>query len=257
VSLVYERVHDNLQRLDLRSIHEALDGHLERSQDKSFMDVLDALLADEVETRRVRAVETRMRTAGFPVAKTLDTYDFTFQPAIDRKAVEDLRALRWVHNAENILLLGPPGVGKSHLAIGLAVEAVRAGASAYYTTAASMVAQLKQATRRDGLEARLRRYVRPRVLVMDEIGYLPMDAEAAHLFFQVVTKRYEQGATIYTSNKAFSEWGEVLGGDAVLASAVLDRLLHHCTVLNIKGESYRLRNRRRLGAKAPENEGGR
>ncbi|MFA5862636.1 MAG: IS21-like element helper ATPase IstB [Candidatus Thermoplasmatota archaeon] len=245
--MAYERVHENLRNLKLGTLDEILDNRLNANhvQDKSFLDVLDELLEEEVQTRRANSIETRTRLSGIPTRKTLDDFDYAQQPSIDQTVISELRTLRFLHNAENVLFLGPAGVGKTHLATGLAMEAMRAGFSAYWTTMPGFIDQVQRAAKRDMLHAKLKTYTKPKLLVIDEIGYLRLDRESANAFFHVVTERYEKGSTIFTSNKSFADWGEILG-DAVLASAVLDRILHHSSVVNIKGDSYRLKNRRRL-----------
>lgn len=246
--LVYQRVHERLQQLRLLTLERVLDNTLDASNagDKSFLDLLDELLDHEVAARRQSSFDARLRLSALPARKTLDEFDYGFQPGLDPKIVQELRTMRFVHNAENVLFLGPPGVGKTHLAIGLALEALKAGFQAYYTSLPSLLDRLKRAQRRDQLQATMRVMVNPKVLVLDEIGYQSVDRESATLFFDLITKRYENSSTIFTSNKSFGEWGEVFG-DSVLATAILDRILHHCTVVNIRGDSYRLKNRRRTG----------
>ena len=250
--LVYERLHRNLESLKLNTIESIVDNHLELAakEDKPAVEVLDHLLEEEVKVRNASAMETRLKLAGFPVRKTLEEFDLSFQPSIDPSVIEELRTLRFVHNAECVCFLGPPGVGKTHLAIGLGIEAIRHGFSVHYTTAATLLDKLKKAEQRDGLDRKLKTFGKYKLLVIDEIGYLPMKREGAHLFFQLVSRRYEKAATIFTSNKPYSEWGEVMG-DPVIAAATLDRILHHSTTVNIKGESFRLRARQRAGKPAP------
>ena len=245
---IYERVHENLSWLKMSTAESILDMAVEHSvkENKSFLETLDRLLAEEVNHRRSSSIETRTKLANFPARKFLDDFDLGFQPSIDRKVLDDLRTMRFMANGDNVILLGPPGVGKTHIAIGLGIEAIKAGYSAYYLNSASMISKLKAAAQRGTLERALKNLCRPKLLIEDEIGYLPMDREAANLFFQLVSRRYEKGSTIYTSNKSYGEWGEVLG-DNVIASAVLDRILHHSITMNIRGESYRLQYRRKAG----------
>ena len=244
-SMAYDRVHSNLAALKLTTVESIVDSYLESalSEGRSFIEVLDYLMAQETGARKASSIEHRLRLSGIPSRKSLDDFDFAFQPSIDKNVISDLRTLRFVHNCENVVLVGPSGVGKTHIAIGLAIDAINGGFGAYFTTAHAMIEKLKTASNKDRLDHCLAAYTRPRLLVVDEIGYLPLDRKAANLFFQVVSQRYERNPTVFTSNKAFGEWGEVLS-DSVLAGAVLDRILHHSTVVNIRGESYRLKKRR-------------
>lgn len=249
---IYEQVHDNLLQLKMYTAESIVDSILELSVSKQIptMEVIHELLHEEVKARRTSAIETKTRLARFPVKKKLDDFDFAFQPSIDRRVIDDLRCLRFVSNLENVVFLGPPGVGKTHLSIGLGIEAINAGYSVYYITASSMIEKLKQANSRGGLDRKLKTLGKYKLLIVDEIGYLPMDREGAHLFFQLVSKRYERGSTIFTSNKTYSQWGEILG-DSVIASAILDRILHHSITVNVKGDSYRLKSRKQAGLKFP------
>lgn len=246
------RIHENLIKLRMFSAESVIDSQLEQAvaRDISMVEVIDMILDQEVKSRRASAIDARLCLSGLPVKKTMEEFDLAFQPSIDRSVFDDLRTLRFVHNQENVIFLGPPGVGKTHLAIGLGVAAIEAGFSVYYVTASTMVEKLKRANHRGSLDRALKTFGKFKVLIVDEIGYLPMDKEGSHLFFQLVSRRYEKGVTIFTSNKSYSEWGEVLG-DNVIASAVLDRVLHHSITVNIKGESYRLRMRRKAGLAFP------
>jgi len=184
--------------------------------------------------------------AGLPTPKTLGQFDFAFQPSVDERQVRELATLRFVSDASNVILLGPPGVGKTHLALGLAVEAIAGGHSVSFVTAHELVTSLGQAAREGKLEVKLRRYLKPKVLVVDEVGYLPLDTVGATIFFQLVSARYERGSIILTSNKSYADWGQVFGENTI-ATAILDRLLHHSTTVNIRGDSYRLKERRKAG----------
>jgi len=249
-NFTYERLHNNLAHLKLDTIEAILDNYLELAarDDKTTMEVLDYLLEQERKHRDAAAIDRRMKSAVFPVKKTLEEFNFDFQPSIERSVIEDLATLRFIHNAENLVLLGPPGVGKSHIAVALGIKAVKAGFSAYFVNASNLIERLKKANREGVLEKKIKDFMRYNLLIIDEMGYLPFDEEGAHCFFQLISKRYEKSSIIFTSNKSYGEWGEIFK-DHVIAVALLDRILHHSTTINIKGESYRLKERKRQGIK--------
>ena len=237
-----DRIRASLVGLRMPRALEALDHTVRRIErgELTALEALDGLLAEEHATRENRRVGVALKTARLAPPKTLEGFDFSFQPSLDRGRVLALAQLDFVARAEVVHFLGPPGTGKSHLATALGVAAVRAGRSVYRATLAEIVEALGRAEREGRLAERLRSYARPALLIVDEIGYLPITAGGANLFFQLVNARYERGAMILTSNRGFAEWGEVFG-DPVVATALLDRLLHHAVVVQIEGASYRLR----------------
>ncbi len=234
--LTYERLQDNLKRLKLVRAAEVLDNVASRSEDGkvSYLSFLDHLLEEEVAAKEKRRIQTAMKIAGLPFAKTIEEYDFSFHPHLDKKAVMDLFDLAFLPKHENVIFLGPPGVGKTHLAISLAIKACSHGFKVYFTTMNTLIGKLKET------QSKGKAYLSASLVIVDEAGYLPVDSREAYLFFQFISYRYEKSSTIITSNKSFSDWQELFG-DAVIASAILDRLLHHCRVVNIKGHSYRLK----------------
>ena len=234
-----------------------------RNGQLTYAEVLAQLLGLEVSGRRERHLTTKSRMANLPFLRTLEQFDFSFQRSIDERQVKELANLAFVSEVTNILLLGPPGVGKTHLAVALALTAIEHGQGAYFVRAYDLMEDLRKARAEHNLDRRMRVYLAPKALVVDEFGIWPYDRESATAFFTLVSARYERGSIILTSNKGFGEWGDLLG-DTVIASAVLDRLLHHSHVLNIRGDSYRLREKRQAGLfpslqhlrPAPEETGG-
>ena len=237
-----DRVRQSLVGLKMPRALEALD-HVVRQIERgetSALEAIDTLLAEELTLREGSRIKAALRMARLTTVKTLQSYDFSFQPSLDRNRILALAQLDFIRRHEVLHLLGPPGTGKSHLAVALGVEAVRAGLSVYFSPLADIVASLARAEREGTLRERIRFLCRASLLIVDEIGYLPVGAGAGNLFFQLVNARYERGAMILTSNRGFAEWGEVFG-DQVVATALLDRLLHHAVVVQIEGASYRLR----------------
>jgi len=243
--VMFERIKENLEVLKMKNTLEILPNYLERAvkDELNIIEVLDHIFTEEAKGKQQRAYENQVRMSAIPMKKTLEDFDFSFQPSIDRRQIDELATLRFMENAENIVFLGPPGVGKTHLATALGIVVARARFSTYYVSCHNLIEQLKRSHFENRLHEKMKWFARYKLLIIDEIGYLPMDIQGANLFFQLIAKRYEKASTIFTSNKPFSQWNEVFS-DVTIASAILDRVLHHSTVINIKGESYRLKERK-------------
>lgn len=237
------RLIQNLEKLKLEKIQSYLPNYLDSvsGEDITLSDALLHLTDKEIEFRDERASRVQVSVSGFPFVKTLDEFDFDYQPSINRKQLYDLAELRFMNKSENILFYGSSGVGKTHLAIALGVAATRKRQLTYFITCHDLIQKLNKAHSENRLETKLKHFAKHKLLIIDEIGYLPVDKQGANLFFQLIAKRYEKNSTIITTNQPFSKWGEVFS-DVTLANAILDRLLHHSHILKITGPSYRLKD---------------
>jgi DNA replication protein DnaC len=249
---VLERVLDGLKRLQLLHLRETLSALLSEAAkaEWTYLDFLDQMLRRELDAKQGKRIRMGLQIAHFPSVRTLEGFDFAIQPAVDERLIRELAMGHFLAHGENVLLFGSPGVGKTHLAIGLGRKLVELGHTVRFTSATALLAVLGKAESEGNLQEKLGEFNKPRLLIVDELGYLPFERRAAHLFFQLVNRRYEKGSLLVTTNQRVSEWGTMFG-DEVLATAILDRLLHHSHTLMITGESYRLREKRRSGLFRP------
>ena len=250
-----ERLAEHLRKLRLLKSGERLEAMLQDAAERElpYAQFLEQLLGEEVAAKTGKNVAMRTAMARFPFVKPLETFDFAYQPSIDRKQLQQLATCHYLEHGDNVIVLGPPGVGKTHLAVSLGLKAIEAGYRVLFTTAAHLITVLTKAHAEGSLDEKLKVFTTPRLLIVDEIGYLPIDRLGANLFFQLISRRYERGPMILTSNQSFGAWGDVFG-DRVIASAILDRLLHHAVTLNIRGNSYRLKEKLKAGLVRSQNE---
>jgi DNA replication protein DnaC len=240
----YESVVEDLRRLKLSTIRESLDAHLRLAQSKSltYLEFLKGLTAEEIRGREESNYRRRLKSARFPIVKTLDEFDFAFQPSLSKDKVLQLKDCRWVANAINLLLAGQSGTGKSHLAMALGLEAIQMGYKVYFTTVADLMDQVNAAEASGQIIQLRRRLLKQDVVILDELGYLKIDRSQGNFLFRLVSHAYEKFSLIITTNKDFSGWAEIFT-DQVQVSAMLDRLLHHSVIFNIQGDSYRVKRR--------------
>lgn len=250
-----ERLGEHLRKLRLLKSGERLEALLQHAaaNELPYAEFLEQVLGEEVAAKTSKNIAMRTSMARFPFVKPLETFDFSYQPSIDAKQVQQLASCHFIEHGDNVIVLGPPGVGKTHLAVSLGMKAIEAGYRVLFTTAASLIEKLTKAHAEGRLEDKLKLYTAPRLLIIDEIGYLPIDRVGANLFFQLISRRYERGPMVLTSNQSFGAWGEVFG-DRVIATAILDRLLHHAVTMNIRGNSYRLKDKLKAGLVRPQDD---
>ena len=239
---MYNKVINHLDSLDLQGIKEILSNSLDNfnKENINFLEGLNLLLEKEIEYREKHKSENNIKISHFPFQKTLDDFDFDYQPTINKKLIYDLATLRFIEESKNIIFVGTSGVGKTHIATSIGIEAAKKRHSVYFISCHDLINNLITAYNENRAEQRIRHYLKYKLLIIDEIGYLPIDKVGSSLFFQLISKRYENKSTIITTNQSFNKWSEVFG-DATVANAILDRLVHHSEIINIKGESYRLK----------------
>ena len=240
----YNKLLNNLDILKLNKIKEYYPNYVDEAikSNISLTDALYELTNKEIAYRDERASQIQVTVSAFPYKKELDDFDFDYQPSINKQEILELNTLGFLDRHDNILFLGPSGVGKTHLAVAIGITAAKKRYSVYFITCHDLITQLNKAQYENKLEQRIKHFCKYELLIIDEIGYLPLDKQGANLFFQLVTKRYEKHSTIITTNMTFNKWGEVFN-DNTLANAILDRLLHHSTIINISGNSYRIKDK--------------
>lgn len=242
-----QKLINGLADLGMEKMQEYLDHYSElvNKGEKSFSEALEELVNLEKKSKQVRRDAINLHIANYPFIKTLDDFDFDFQPNINKKEILELSSLGFVESKENVIFIGSSGVGKTHLATAIGICCTKARYQTYFIPFENLIMQLKKAHQENRLESRLKFFSKYKVLIIDEIGYMPIDSDTANIFFQLIAKRYEKNSTIITTNMPFSKWGEFFGS-ATLANALLDRLLHHSTIVSIKGPSYRTKDVRSL-----------
>ena len=240
----YTKLNNNLETLKLVKIKENIDKYIDliNSKQKDVVEALYELTNMEINLMQERAMYSCVRVAGFPFIKEFEDFDFEFQPKINKKQFLDFESLRFLENNNNIILIGNSGVGKTHLATSIGIAAAKKRVSTYFINCNDLIENLKKAKSENRFANRLNHYARYKLLIIDEVGFLPIDSEGANMLFQLINKRYEKNSTIITSNKPFGKWHEIFG-DITLANAILDRLLHHSHIININGKSYRLKDK--------------
>ena len=240
----YIELNNNLENLKLTRIKEILPITLDslKNEDKSLVDVLYELTKSEIEFRDERARKINVTISSFPYHKTISDFDFTYQPTINKQQILDLATLRFMDTKSNIIFMGSQGTGKTHLATAIGIEAASQRISTYFINFAELMEKFKRAAKENRVESVVKHYLKYSILIIDEIGYLPIDKDSSYGFFQLIAARYEKRSTIITTNQPFSKWGDVFG-DSVIANAILDRLVHHCEIIKITGLSYRIKGK--------------